>query len=320
VRDEIDRTDFVLTDADEVHEAFRAIYGGRATDDGDTSDARFEMHAAQAGGLTVERVVHNMRCSADFEPDDRLLITSVLGGQLDIEAVGEQGRPEIGEAVLSPADEPWRSSWSAFSCATVRLPASAVATVAQSRYGVPSGRFRFSGVSAVTPEMNRAWTSLNRFVHSQFAERTELVANPLLRPLLMDYIASTAISVFPNTTMTTAYRPGPGQAGPSTLRRAIDWIESHPDAPMTIETIAEHAGAGARALQLAFRRHLNTTPMGYVRLVRLQAAHRDLLAGDPGRGDTVAGIAGRWGFRRTDRFAAVYRAEFGETPQKTLHR
>ncbi|MEU7612530.1 hypothetical protein [Micromonospora sp. NPDC049204] len=43
-----------------------------------------------------------------------------------------------------------------------------------------------------------------------------------------------------------------------------------------------------RALQLAFRRHHDTTPMRYVREVRLERAHRALRAADPTTGATVA--------------------------------
>jgi transcriptional regulator GlxA family with amidase domain len=73
-----------------------------------------------------------------------------------------------------------------------------------------------------------------------------------------------------------------------------------------------------RAVQYMFRRHLDTTPMAYLRRIRLDRAHRDLLAADPSH-DTVSAIATRWGFAHTGRFSQVYRAEFGESPSVTLH-
>lgn len=66
-----------------------------------------------------------------------------------------------------------------------------------------------------------------------------------------------------------------------------------------------------------FRRHLDTSPMTYLRQIRLRRAHRDLLTGDPTR-DTVAEIAIRWGFAHTGRFSQVYRIEFGQSPSVTL--
>ncbi|MEU1390940.1 MULTISPECIES: helix-turn-helix domain-containing protein [unclassified Nonomuraea] len=56
-----------------------------------------------------------------------------------------------------------------------------------------------------------------------------------------------------------------------------------------------------RAIQLAFRRHLDTTPLGYLRRIRLYHAHADPRAADPGRGDSVAAIAARWGFAHPGR-------------------
>lgn len=87
----------------------------------------------------------------------------------------------------------------------------------------------------------------------------------------------------------------------------------------TVTDVARAAGVGPRALQLAFAHHLGLSPMGYVRRVRLECAHRELQAADPTAGDTVAAIAGRWGFAKPDRFAVAYRAAYGETPSHTLH-
>jgi AraC-like DNA-binding protein len=57
--------------------------------------------------------------------------------------------------------------------------------------------------------------------------------------------------------------------------------------------------------------------MEYMRRVRLEYAHRDLLAADPAR-QTVTAIAYRWGFPSCSRFAAQYRQTYGVTPGHTL--
>jgi transcriptional regulator GlxA family with amidase domain len=63
--------------------------------------------------------------------------------------------------------------------------------------------------------------------------------------------------------------------------------------PITLADIARVARTSARAVQRAFARSYNTTPTAYLRRVRLERVHRDLRAGDPIHGDTVAGIATR---------------------------
>lgn len=101
------------------------------------------------------------------------------------------------------------------------------------------------------------------------------------------------------------------------LRRAVRFVDLSADRPIGITDIAAASGVGPRALQLAFRRYADTTPWSYVRSVRLHRAHRDLQAADAGR-DTVLAIALRWGFTNRSRFAAEYRAAYGETPAVTL--
>jgi transcriptional regulator GlxA family with amidase domain len=73
-----------------------------------------------------------------------------------------------------------------------------------------------------------------------------------------------------------------------------------------------------RALQYAFRRRYDTTPMGYLRRVRLERAHQQLQAADPAAGVTVGQIARRWGWANQAKFAAAYRMQYGMPPSRTL--
>jgi transcriptional regulator GlxA family with amidase domain len=75
-----------------------------------------------------------------------------------------------------------------------------------------------------------------------------------------------------------------------------------------------------RAVQQAFRRHLHTTPGQYLRRMRLDSAHADLVAGDPSAGATVTAIAARWGFFNAGLFSAYYRAVYDRLPRETLWR
>jgi AraC-like DNA-binding protein len=58
---------------------------------------------------------------------------------------------------------------------------------------------------------------------------------------------------------------------------------------------------------------VGTTPMEFLRRVRLERAHRDLLHGE----GTVTDIALRWGFPHLSRFARAYRAQYGVLPSET---
>jgi AraC-like DNA-binding protein len=106
-------------------------------------------------------------------------------------------------------------------------------------------------------------------------------------------------------------------ACPLAVRRAIDYIENHPELPLTVGDIADVAGVGVRALQEGFRAALDTTPMRYLRDVRLARARQDLLEAD-GESAGIAEIAYRWGFSHLGRFTAQYRATYREPPSRTL--
>jgi transcriptional regulator GlxA family with amidase domain len=106
-------------------------------------------------------------------------------------------------------------------------------------------------------------------------------------------------------------------ARPATVQRAVSFIEANADIDITIADIARAAGVTARAVQLAFRRHLDITPAGYLRRVRLDQAHRQLQATDPDH-DSVTAVAYRWGFGSPSRFATYYRRAYGVPPSQTL--
>jgi transcriptional regulator GlxA family with amidase domain len=112
---------------------------------------------------------------------------------------------------------------------------------------------------------------------------------------------------------------GPDSDGdvPRILRQAVAFIHENADADIGLEDIAAVGNVTPRSVQYAFRRHLGTTPLEYLRRVRLDRAHRDLQAADPAT-DTVTAIAGRWGFAHAGRFSLVYKATFGTAPSATL--
>ncbi|MEJ2861151.1 helix-turn-helix domain-containing protein [Actinomycetospora flava] len=106
---------------------------------------------------------------------------------------------------------------------------------------------------------------------------------------------------------------------PATLRRAIAYLEEHAAADVDVADVAAAAGLGVRGLQMAFRRWRDTTPLAYLREVRLSRAHQELRAADARTGgETVADIAARWHFTHPGRFSVTYRERYGCSPSETL--
>lgn len=113
----------------------------------------------------------------------------------------------------------------------------------------------------------------------------------------------------------------PSAAGsPQVTDRVVEYIRSSPEVSFTVADLAAFAMVSERALYAAFQRDLDVSPMAYLRSVRMERARADLLsAGAAADSDkTVTDIALRNGFTHVGRFAARYRAVFGELPSTTL--
>ena len=107
------------------------------------------------------------------------------------------------------------------------------------------------------------------------------------------------------------------RAQPPQLRRAVAFIQENAQNDIGLADIAAAVGVTPRSVQYMFRRHLGTTPLEYLRRLRLDRAHRDLQAADPSV-DTVTAIAGRWGFSHAGRFSIAYKQVYGIKPSRTL--
>jgi AraC family ethanolamine operon transcriptional activator len=79
------------------------------------------------------------------------------------------------------------------------------------------------------------------------------------------------------------------------------------------------AAVERRTLARAFHADHGTTPLRYLRTLRLNRARQALLAPCAGR-KTVTEVATRFRFRELGRFALNYRTMFGEAPSETLRR
>ncbi|MFF4957609.1 helix-turn-helix transcriptional regulator [Streptomyces sp. NPDC001222] len=146
----------------------------------------------------------------------------------------------------------------------------------------------------------------------------DLARQPLVVSTLTQHLAAGVLAAFPTTAQTDPTGSDRADAGPAALRRAAAYIEDHADQAITLADMAAAAHVTIRTLQYAFRRHLDTTPLGYLRRVRLTHAHHDLRSADPDGDVTVTEIAARWGFHHPGRFAALYREAYGRTPRTTL--
>ena len=110
--------------------------------------------------------------------------------------------------------------------------------------------------------------------------------------------------------------PAPA-AGMRPVSQAVELLRNEPARLWTVTELATEVSVSVRSLQEGFRRSLDTTPMEYLRHLRLEKAHEALANAEPGT-LTVTEIAAHWGFTHLGRFAAAYRLRFSESPSDTM--
>tara|TARA_R110000764_G_scaffold46107_1_gene103494 strand:+ start:1070 stop:2050 length:981 start_codon:yes stop_codon:yes gene_type:complete len=142
--------------------------------------------------------------------------------------------------------------------------------------------------------------------------------NPQVRSELRDMLLTNILMLLPNSYSDVLNGKPAGVAMPHYVKRARDYIHAHAAQSIGLQELVEYSGCSYRTLQSAFGETFGMSPMVYVRMVRLNGAHNDLLVAEDG--DTVATIARKWGFGHVGRFSGMYARQFGVVPSETLRR
>lgn len=100
------------------------------------------------------------------------------------------------------------------------------------------------------------------------------------------------------------------------MRLLEDYLRGHWNEPVTIDRLAEIANVGTRSVFRYFRQAHGSTPLDFMKTLRLQEARRGLQT--PSGATSVSSEALRCGFNNMGHFAKDYRRKFGELPSDTL--
>ena len=101
-------------------------------------------------------------------------------------------------------------------------------------------------------------------------------------------------------------------------RRAEAWMIDHLADPVQVPDLCLALHVSRRELEYAFRSVFDQSPRDHLETLRLNAIRRALLHGDgEANRETIIAIAYAHGVRHLGRFAASYRALFGEKPSET---
>ena len=103
------------------------------------------------------------------------------------------------------------------------------------------------------------------------------------------------------------------------MARFEEFLVSNAGRSLYLAEFCAGIGASESTLRRICREQLGMGPNRYLLLRRLNLAHRELQIADR-RTTTVTEVATGFGFWELGRFAAAYRAQFGESPRATLNR
>lgn len=287
-----------------------------AAGDGERPSAHIERR--WLGSITFDELDLGFHMSYDAAPLDRLCLCRVHDGHIEENFIGEPSDVFAPGDVtlLTPPELPYSGRVCRARYDLTMFDTSLLSLVAATVPGHDGQPVRLAGHRPVSPEAQRRLDTAIGYVRMVATGDAE-VATPLVASTTGSMLAAVVLSAFPTNAVTEPTAVDRGNAQPNLLRRAVEFIESSADIDITLSDIAEKIHVTPRALQYMFRKHLDMTPMEYLRRVRLNHAHHELLESDPGA-TTVQIVAARWGFAHTGRFAAMYRQAYGSNPSDSL--
>ena len=107
-------------------------------------------------------------------------------------------------------------------------------------------------------------------------------------------------------------------AAPYYVRRVENYIREYARSQISADDLVTIGGVSARSIYQGFRRFRSTTPMGYLKAVRLDLA-RDALVKGRGKGpNSVTEAALAAGYTNLSQFSRDYKDRFREAPSQTL--
>lgn len=300
-------------------EAFLSAAYARMRITGDVPRPQTHISRRTVESLSMDELFLDYTMGYHVDPLGKVCLGTVESGSIVHRVEGELEDTFVaGDVVLfAPPDRPYSGEIRRSRYATVMFDPALLTRVAAAEPGRSAGPIRLRGYRPVSAAAGRRLKNTIAYLRDNVLTGPVAAEAPLVVSTSQQLLAASVLDALPSDAATEETARERRDAHPETLRRAIAFIEGTSDDPITAADIAAATRVSIRALQYAFHRHMGTTPMAYVRQVRLAAAHDDLSTAASAE-TTVTMVAARWGFAHPGRFAQLYKAAYGRAPSVTL--
>jgi AraC-like DNA-binding protein len=285
------------------------------------SEVDMELRGYELGAVTVGRLEYGKNLLQVTGDCQNFHVTMPLHGRaLSTHGGGDVVPTIAGQCLIFSPGAPAELRWS-FDCVQlcVMLSRHAVEHELERLLGTrPNNMLRFDFGARARENLGQRWRTMLRLLIEEIEHPTGIMASTPVGRHMEAMLIDGLLLAHPHNHSDALLRPAaPGAS--VTVRRAVDLMESQPGEAWSVVRLAGALNVSVRALQDGFRRDLGVPPMRYLKRARLNRARSILRDASPHE-VTVRAVGKQVGLLHPGRFAAEYRATFGEDPSATLRR
>jgi len=164
-------------------------------------------------------------------------------------------------------------------------------------------------------EMLQRLIGITSGIEHKFSAPSDHAVDFLQRSIVESFVLALMSALSPASGR--SYTGGRTRTGARLVSETEDYIDASDGRPVHISELCSALKVSRRSLHRAFTDTLGIGPAAYLRRRRLSAI-RSILSRRDTATISIGDLALEYGFPETGRFAAYYRAHFGEMPSETL--
>jgi AraC-like DNA-binding protein len=301
---------FESKDLDETRELISRVMQPHSLAPFGDGSGRSHMDFVKIGRLGIGTIGFGSGMHVDVEAvDGYYLLMFCVSGSAEVKAAGRTIEVNDRQGVVRAPGESFSAKLSP-QCEQLVLRIDPAALPHDAALGAEPGGALVRFASGAM----RAWQDQLKLI----ASSPDLLASACANARVGEHVESLLVNLLAagsaerDAPASSVARPG---ITPGFVRRAEDVMIARLGSPLQLADLADAVGVPVRTLCDGFMRFRQTSPMHYLRQIRLDRARELILA--TSADVRIAGIALDCGFTHFGRFAQSYKERFGESPSRT---